>query len=494
MLRVSRARAVASAAVQRVPGHAVALGLVAAAVAAIAWWGGIAVGPAAAPDAAEHIRYAEYFDRTGHLPPKSDNYEYSSPPAYAVSAVYLQRLARHLHVPDGAPMPVLPAWLRRLGWLALLAAAGFALASRRVTPRQRTIAAGAVAVLVGAAVVAALARARAVPWSSGQLISLVSACALVVVTVALARRVLPSRALVAAIAVIALPVVLREAVVFHPELPFAALVALALLAFVHGAETGWSPRWAVAVGGLVGLAALTRQTAPVVALALGAAALLVGRRDAVRFVAVAAVALAVVAGPWWGYQASRYGNPVQSNLDRPGYMLPHGEPRSFYVSFPVRDLALHPYRNAFTNELLPKFHADLWSDWFGVDRNYWEKPSVADRVLASTQSLLGLGGDVLVIAGFVLLWLRRERDPLVLSLALLTALAWLAFVVSLVHYPQTAGDPIKSSYLLFLAPAAAIFGVAAGERLCRAGPGRVVLATWSLLYAVSFAGVLVTTY
>jgi hypothetical protein len=477
-----------------VPCHVVALGLVAAAVATVAWWGGIAVGPAAGPDAAEHIRYAAYFDRTGHLPPKRVNYEYSSPPAYAVSAVYLQRLAKDLHVPDGAPLPVLPAWLRRLGWLALLAAAGFALASRRVTPRQRAVAAGAVVVLLLAALLAALARARAVPWSSGQLISLVSACTLVVVTAALARRVFPSRAVAAAVAVAALPVVVREAVVFHPELPFAAVVALALLAFVRGVEAQWSARWAVAVGALLGVSALTRQTAVAVALALGAAALLAGRRDAVRFVAVAAVALAVIAGPWWGYQASRYGNPIQSNLDRPGYMLPHGQPRAFYVSFPLRDLALHPYRNAFTNELLPKFHADLWSDWFGVDRNYWEKSSIADRVLASTQSLLGLGGDALVIAGVVLLWLRRRRDPLVLSLTLLSVLAWLAFVVTLIRYPQASGDPIKSSYLLFLAPAAAIFGVAAGERLWHDRRGRVVLAAWSLLYAVSFAGVLVTTY
>jgi len=480
-----------------VPGHVVALGLVAAVVATVAWWGGIAVGPAAAPDAAEHIRYAAYFDRTGHLPPKHTNYEYSSPPAYAVSAVYLQRLARDLHVPDGAPLPLLPAWLRRLGWLALLAGAGLVLASRRVAPRQRAVAAAVAAVLLVAAVIAALARARAVPWSSGQLISLASACTLVVVTALLARRIFPSRAVAAAVAVAALPVVVREAVVFHPELPFAAVVALALLAFVRGAEAQWSARSAVAVGALLGVAALTRQTAVAVALALGAAALLAGRRDAVRFVAATAVALAVVAGPWWGYQVSRFGNPIQSNLDRPGYMLPHGQPRSFYVSFPVRDLALHPYRNAFTNELLPKFHADLWSDWYGVDRNFWEKPGVADRVLASTQSLLGLGGDALVIFGFALLGapaLRRRRDPLVVALGLLSLVAWVAFVATMVRYPQAAGDPIKSSYLLFLAPAAAIFAAASWERLWRDRRGRIAITIWSMLYAVSFAAVLVTTY
>ena len=115
-------------------------------------------------------------------------------------------------------------------------------------------------------------------------------------------------------------------------------------------------------------------------------------------------------------------------------------------------------------------------------------------MLASSQSLLGLGGDALVIAGFVLLWLRRRRDPLVLSLTLLSVIAWVAFVATLIRFPQTSGDPIKSSYLLFLAPVAAISGVAAGERLWHDRRGRVVLAAWSLLYVVSFVGVLVTTY
>ena len=191
---------------------------------------------------------------------------------------------------------------------------------------------------------------------------------------------------------------------------------------------------------------------------------------------------------------SRFGNPIQSNLDRPGHMLPHGEPRAFYVSLPLHDLALHPYRNAFANELLPKFHADLWSDWFGVDRNYWEKPSFADRVLASSQSLLGLGGDALVIAGFVLLWLRRRRDPLVLSLTLLSVIAWVAFVATLIRFPQASGDPIKSSYLLFLAPVAAISGVAAGERLWHDRRGRVVLGSVVAALRRELVGVLVTTY
>jgi hypothetical protein len=231
--------------------------------------------------------------------------------------------------------------------------------------------------------------------------------------------------------------------------------------------------------------------------------LLLGRRRAIRFVAVAAVSLAVVAGPWWIYQASRFGNPIQSNLDRPGYMLPHGEPRTFYVSFPLRDLVSHPYRDRFSNELLPKFHADLWSDWFGVDRDYWQSPSHADRIVASTQSVLGLGGDLLALGGLVaigipavvLAWRRRREEPVAATLAIVVVLSFVAYVATLVRFPQASGDPIKSSYLLFLAPAFALFGVAAGRRLWERGAAwRVALAAWSGLYCVSFGILLLTTY
>jgi Dolichyl-phosphate-mannose-protein mannosyltransferase len=487
--------------VQRVAPHVVALGLLVAAVATVCWWGALAVGPAAGPDAAEHIRYAQYFDASGRLPSEHDNYEYASPPAYAVASVYLQRVARAISIPDGTPLPFLPRAVARLGWLALLAAAGLVLASSRASRRLRALAAAGAVVLGVLAIVAALAHAAAVPWAAGQLISLCAACGLVAVAWGLARAAFPGRRylpLAVAAATAALPVVVREGVVFHPELPFAVLVAAAVLVFVRASQRGFGSRHAVAVGVLLGLAALTRQTAAVVAVTVAAAALLLGRRAALRFVVIAAVALAIVAGPWWGYQASRFGNPLQANLDRPGYMLAHGEPLSFYVSLPLRDLVVHPYRNAFANELLPKFHADLWSDWYGVDRGYWASPSRSDRVLASTQSVLGLPFDATVIAALLLLGvpaLRRRTEPVFATLTLLTVASWAAFVATLVHYPQAGGDPIKASYLLFLAPAAALFAVAAGDRLWRRGfVWRVAVVAWSALYALSFAGVLVTTY
>jgi 4-amino-4-deoxy-L-arabinose transferase-like glycosyltransferase len=484
-----------------VPPQVVGLGVLVAIVAVVGWWGALAVGPAAGPDAAEHIRYAQYYDTSGRLPAKGDNYEYASPPGFHVASVYLQRAARRLDLPDGAPASFLPSAVARLGWLALLIAAGLLLASARASGRARVLAAGAVVVLVALAVVAALAHMRAVAWSSGQVIALLSACGIVAVAWGLARSALPGRRnlpLAVAAATAVLPVVLREGVIFHPELPFAFLVSAAVLVFVRGVERGFAARHAAGVGVLLGLAALTRQTAAMVAVVLGIAALVLGGRAAFRFVAVATVAVAVVAGPWWGYQAHRFGNPLQANLDRPGYMLPHGQPATFYVSFPIRDLILHPYRNAFSNQLLPKFHADLWSDWYGVDRNYWASPDLAARVLASTQSVLGLVFDVLAVVG--LLWfgaraVRRREGPVLVTLTILFVVSWATFVATLVHYPQAGGDPIKASYVLFLAPAAALYAVLVGDHLWRRGRGwRLALVALCALYGLSFLGVLVTTY
>ena len=216
------------------------------------------------------------------------------------------------------------------------------------------------------------------------------------------------------------------------------------------------------MGAALGGTALVRQSAPIVILSLAVVVVVLGRRQALRFGVVALVAILFVAGPWWGYQAHRLGNPIKSNLDRPGYMLDR-QPRSFFVSLPLPDLVTRPYRESFRNELLPKFHADLWSDWFGTVHN-WQTPSRVDRVVASSQSILGFGGDVLVLGG-------------------------------LIRFPQADGDPIQAHYLLFLAPAAAIFAVAAGRwAWLRVGFPRFALLTWLALYLVSFVTLLLTSF
>ena len=87
-------------------------------------------------------------------------------------------------------------------------------------------------------------------------------------------------------------------------------------------------------------------------LAVGVIVALLGRRQAATFAVVAVAATFVVAGPWWGYQTSRFGNPIKSNLERDGYMLER-QPRSFFVSLPFPELVTRPYRESFRNELLP---------------------------------------------------------------------------------------------------------------------------------------------
>ena len=136
---------------------------------------------------------------------------------------------------------------------------------------------------------------------------------------------------------------------------------------------------------------------------LGAAGALPRAAPAPRgFLVRAAVVTLLLAGPWWGYATHRWHNPLQSNLaPRTSLMLDH-QPPSFYVSFPLRTLVVHPYRPDFSNELFPKLHAELWSDWFGVIHRL-ESPTRLERVTASSQSVLGFVGDALALGGLAAL-------------------------------------------------------------------------------------------
>ena len=123
---------------------------------------------------------------------------------------------------------------------------------------------------------------------------------------------------------------------------------------------------------------------------LAAASLWLGRRRAGGFLCARRSSCVLLAGPWWGYAAHRWDNPLQSNLEpRDSLMLPR-QPASFYVSFPLRTLVVHPFRPDFSDDLLPKLHAELWSDWFGYLHGGWGSPTRLERVTASTQSVLGL--------------------------------------------------------------------------------------------------------
>jgi hypothetical protein len=199
-----------------------------------------------------------------------------------------------------------------------------------------------------------------------------------------------------------------------------------------------------------------------------------------------------------------YGNPLQSNLNR--YLIPGGQPRSFYVSAPLRALVVHPYRPDFAGQLWPQFHADLWSDWFGGQHARWRsQPGPTTRVFLSSQSVLGLVFTPLALGGllaFGVTGLRRlvrgrwgRRDLVFGTFLVLAVVSWAAFVAQLVRFPQAGGDPIKSSYMLYLAPVFAISALAAARWLWTRGGGwRLALTAWGALYTLSYLGFLATSW
>jgi 4-amino-4-deoxy-L-arabinose transferase-like glycosyltransferase len=408
-------------------------------VLAVSAYGAHRLDPAAGYDGVAFVRYAQVVKATNGLPTKAQTYEYASPPAYPWEAAQLSRLG--------------------------------------------------------------------IGWRGGQAVSVVWAGLLVLVAALLARELWPGRPwtwAASALLTAGVPIVVRLGTMFHPEMQFACLAAIALLLTLRASRRAWGVRDGALLGVVLGLAALTRQTAVAVAVSLALAALVTGRRRALRFLAAGAVALALVAGPWWGWQAHVYGNPLQSNLDR--YLIPGGQPRSFYVSAPLRTLVVHPYRPDFAGQLWPQFHADLWSDWFGGQHAFWSRrPNAATRVFVSSQSVLGLLATPLALVGLVALGLgalsrlirgAAGRGAVVLGTFLvLAAVTWAAFLVQLIRFPQQGGDPIKSSYMLYLSPVFAIAGLAAAQRLWpRAAAWRVVLAAWAALYAVSYLGFLATSW
>ncbi len=484
------------------------LGVALAAFALLGWQGVSTVARDGPLDSAEYLLNAQYLDAHGRLPPDYVSYEYSTPPLFESLAIGLEHVARNV---PARPLELPSNVATRLLWLLLVAASGACLLS----PRSRVRLLGAAGLLAGGlwGLDEALALARSQLWSAGQLLSLAAAVGVIAVSALIARELWPGhplRMLGTAGFVIAYPVVLRLGVLFHPEMTFTLVASIATLLLIRAQRRGWTLGRGIAVGVFCGLSLLGRQSAVVVVACIVATALLAGGRSARRFTLAVAATTLLIAGPWLGYAAYTWGNPLQGNLHRPGDLIPGGEPFSYYVSFPVGSLVLHPYRPRLTNELLPQLHADLWSDWFGTfHQPAFRDPSTVDRVTASSQSLLGLVADGLAIGGLAVLGVpalvrlvRRRRpaghhddDGPFGFLALLAVGGFIGLTLQIARYPQFGGKEIKASYLLFTAPAWAVFSVAAWIAVTRTRPRlKVALLAIACLYALSYGTSLAASF
>jgi 4-amino-4-deoxy-L-arabinose transferase-like glycosyltransferase len=475
---------------------------------AILAWSGVEQYKSSGGD--DEVAFRSYVDglyANHRLPTPSENAEFSLPPGIPALGVALNWAFKPITA--GRPSPILqglPRLMRRLLWLVLVLG-GAALIARAppLAPRW-LIGLGAWVAAAGWAWIYLNTAVDNEAWLPLVLIDFVAAVALVPATAWLAHEVWP-RSRVApplgALGAVLLPSIFAASLYFHPDPPFALLAVIGTALVLRAVRIGLTIPAGIAAGIVFGVAALTRQSAPIVAVSLLAGVVLVARRRSARYVGAAALAMLVVASPWWYHQIRIYGNPVQSNLNRSGYMLDH-QPASFFVSLPP-DLITSPRAHHFENQLLPRFHAFLWSDWDGTYNNGWAPAKPHAKTLASIQSVLGFGGDALVLGGLALLGLpalvrafRRRAADADETLAILATLfvgSWAAFITMLIRFPQRGGDPIKVHYLLFLAPVSIVFAIASGRWLARCGGWRRALVfAWVGVYAVSWALTLATAF
>ena len=191
------------------------------------------------------------------------------------------------------------------------------------------------------------------------------------------------------------------------------------------------------------LHALVRQSAPVV---IGSAILitfLLGRRKALAFTLAMVIAVLVVARAVVGVSDVAVRQPIESNLDRPGYMIDRQPrrsssrcrcPRSSRIPIESRSRTSSCRSSMPSSERLVRCRPLL-----GV-------VDARDRFLASSQSVLGFGGDASFSAG----WAgsgsppcvgdpgaeRGAEDAVLAALTVLFLLGWLGYVITLVRFPR----------------------------------------------------------
>jgi hypothetical protein len=289
----------------------------------------------------------------------------------------------------------------------------------------------------------------------------------------LARLVFPTRRLVgpAALGLLVVGVLVpRSAAMVHPETMslFFSTLALTIAARMI-VRSWWTVAAGLALGASLGAGQLTRAfslwTFAVVVLVLLTTLVVrpLERRRVVIGLAATLLATAVVAGPWYVYQSSRYTNPI---FDRPQVQKPLWErrPASFYLDLRLPELFSTPTRGHLENRFASEMYADGWGDYYGVFVwNQGEHPPTASvhRALA-VQMLLALLPTTLLVFGWIaLLWqslarglVRTHPERLLVGLLPLAGIVGMLYFT--VSYPTADSDTVKATYMLTTVPAWAL--------------------------------------
>jgi len=344
------------------------------------------------------------------------------------------------------------------------------------------------------------------PHEAVQVVSVLSALGVVVLTLLIARELFPSRRWIqlgALVAAATAPVLVRGSVMYHPEPLATALATAGVFLAVRAACRRWTWKLGAGAGLLLGLADLTRTWALAegagVAAVVGLVCLRTRDRDAARFLAAFAAVFVVLSAPWYVRQEIRYGNPFAFSKPDPYQWLPSGRPASFFTTLDVKDMFTNPYQPTYANVILPVVYTDWWGDYsryFRVPQADADTPATLPskyRAPMVVQSVVGVLPTLMALIGAIALAViavRRRSASIGVTVAA-GALVLVSFVGFLVHYPKRDGDNIKALYILDVVP---LFALAAAWSLdwVRRRKNRLVLGAllaWlavTLAYDVSF--------
>lgn len=345
----------------------------------------------------------------------------------------------------------------------------------------------------------AAAAARSVPLLH---VALSAALTILLLRIAEIARPGSRRMKLAALLALALvPAYYKAFTIMHGE-PWVALLTVAsiyaaLRVFVEGRQ-GLGD--ALALGGVMGMAGLTRQWSLPGLLALvlwGAIAVWHAGPRRPRLAGLFAVSLLLaiaLAAPFYLNLHVRFGSVAAFNRPPKALLGIDRHPTSFYTGLGGRDLFHAPIRNAFRNQAIPMFYSDLWGDWWGyflvggrdARSGQWLNGAAWAPLLERTpppewlttnrdamapllgrMNRVGLFPTLLALVAGVLALRHLARhvrgrapapDTAALSLIILmVGAAFAAYGWFLVRYPNMGkGDTIKAGFMVHTIPCAAL--------------------------------------